>query len=67
MLLTSCLSKTKQGEKVYIGVPALNTTAVEILHELGFQQYSKSIRMRYGKELHDCIEGVFAIGGPMKG
>jgi GNAT superfamily N-acetyltransferase len=67
MLLTACLSKTKQGEKVYIGVPALNTTAVEILHELDFQQCSESIRMRCGKELHDCIDGIFAIGGPMKG
>jgi GNAT superfamily N-acetyltransferase len=66
-LLTACLFKVKEGEKVYVGVPGLNTTAVNILEEFGFRQYYKSIRMRYGKKLDDCVDGVFAIGGPEKG
>ncbi len=66
-LLATCLSKLEQDANVFIGVPAPNKTAVEILHEFGFEQYSKSIRMRYGKKLADRIDGVFAIGGPMKG
>lgn len=67
MLLAACLSAMMQDEKVYVGVPALNTTAVDVLREFGFRQYYKSIRMCYGKRLDDCVDGVFAIGGPMKG
>jgi hypothetical protein len=67
MLFSACLSGAKEGEKVYIGVPALNTTAVDILREFGLTQYGKSIRMRYGRKLDDCVDGVFAIGGAMKG
>jgi N-acetylglutamate synthase-like GNAT family acetyltransferase len=49
-------------------VPALNKDAIEILQEFGFEQYSKSIRMRFGKNLrNERLNGIFAIGGPMKG
>jgi ribosomal protein S18 acetylase RimI-like enzyme len=67
MLLTACLSKMKEGEKIYVGVPGLNTSAVNVLQQFGFTQYYKSIRMRYGKKLDDRVDGVFAIGGAMKG
>lgn len=54
--------------KLYVGVPAVNEEAVEILRALGFEQYSRSIRMRLGKELqNECISGIFGIGGPEKG
>jgi GNAT superfamily N-acetyltransferase len=66
-LLTTCLSATEPNSKTFIGTPALNKTATEILQELSFEQYSKSIRMRMGKRLNDRIGGIFAIGGPMKG
>jgi GNAT superfamily N-acetyltransferase len=66
-LLRACLSAIEQGEKVYVGLPASNTTAVSILREFGFRQYYKSIRMGWGKKLDDCVDGVFAIGGAMKG
>jgi len=66
-LLTSCLSRIEQNTKVFLDTPALNKDTLEILRKFGFKQYSKNIRMRYGKKLDDYIEGVFAIGGPMKG
>nr|MDO8099385.1 GNAT family N-acetyltransferase [Candidatus Njordarchaeota archaeon] len=66
-LLTSCLSRIEQNTKVFLDTPALNKATLEILRKFGFKQYSKNIRMRYGKKLDDYIEGVFAIGGPMKG
>jgi len=66
-LLTSCLSRIEQNTKISLDTPALNKDTLEILRKFGFKQYSKNIRMRYGNKLDDCIEGVFAIGGPMKG
>jgi len=36
---------------LYVGVPAPNKNAVELLMKHGFVQYSKSIRMRFGPEL----------------
>jgi hypothetical protein len=39
-----------------------------LLMKHGFVQYSKSIRMRLGPELKsERVQGVFGIGGPMKG
>jgi hypothetical protein len=67
-LLTRCMETIGQNEKIYVGVPAVNKAAAEILREFGFEQYSKSIRMRFGKELEtECVSGVFAIGAPEKG
>ena len=66
-LLAACLSATEPDSKVYVGTPAPNTAATSILQKFGFQQYSKSIRMRLGKPAKDRIAGIFAIGGPMKG
>jgi hypothetical protein len=51
-----------------VGVPAVNEKAIEILREFGFDQYSKSIRMCLGKNVrNERPNGIFAIGGPMKG
>jgi hypothetical protein len=67
-LLAKCMEILGQNAELYIGVPAANKTAVEIMREFSFEQYSKSIRMRFGKKLEtDGINGVFAIGGPEKG
>ena len=66
-LLIECMNRLEAGAEVYVGVPAVNETAVKILQELGFEQFSKSIRMRLGKEFKECVKGVFAIGDPMKG
>ncbi len=67
-LLAKCLRIIGRDEKVYVGVPAVNEVAVETLVNFGFRQYSKSIRMFLGERLHtERVEGVFAIGGPMKG
>jgi len=66
-LFRRCLETIGEGEMVYVGVPEVNEGAVEILKDHGFRQYSKSIRMYYGKKLAECVSGVFAIGGPMKG
>lgn len=45
-LLAKCLSSIKPREKIHVGVPAPNETAIAILNESGFEQHSKSIRMR---------------------
>ena len=67
-LLTHCLRKPEPHSEVSIGVPSVNTASVRILEQLGFTNYSHSIRMRYGEPLeNECVNGVFAIGGPMKG
>ena len=66
-LLTKCMETIKPDTNVYVGVPELNVTAVEILQKNGFKQYSKSIRMMFGKKLAEQTSGIFAIGGPMKG
>jgi ribosomal protein S18 acetylase RimI-like enzyme len=67
-LLMGCMEGLGHGWKLYVGVPAVNKMAVEVLGEFGFEQYSKSIRMRFGKKLKDeCVSGVFGIAGPEKG
>lgn len=67
-LLGRCMRELGSETSVYLGVPAVNEGAVEILREFGFEQYSKSIRMRFGKNLrNERPSGVFAIGGAMKG
>jgi ribosomal protein S18 acetylase RimI-like enzyme len=67
-LLTRCMGTMEENAKVYVGVPAVNKTAVEILQDFAFEQYSKSIRMYFGKKLeNECAKGIFAIGGPEKG
>lgn len=56
------------NEKFYIGVPAVNGIAVEILQDFDFRQYSQSIHMYFGEKLEtERVDGVFAIGGPEKG
>ena len=67
-LLTKCVEKLQQNMKIYAAVPTVNKMAVEILREFGFEQYSKGIRMHFGKELEtEHAEGMFAISGPEKG
>ena len=66
-LLTKCMENVGENAKVYVGVLAVNKTAVEIMRDFGFEQYSKSIRMYVGKKLTERVSGVFAIGGPEKG
>ncbi|MEM3699645.1 MAG: GNAT family N-acetyltransferase [Candidatus Bathyarchaeia archaeon] len=67
-LLIKCMETIRQKEKIYVGVPAVNKVAVEVLEEFGFEQYSKSIRMRLGKKMeNERVDGVFAIGSPEKG
>lgn len=67
-LLAACMETIRQKEKIYVGLPALNNVAVEILQNFGFEQYSRSIRMRLGKRVeNERVDGVFAIGSPEKG
>lgn len=67
-LLEKCMEKLGSETSMYLGVPAVNKEAVGILQELGFELYSKSIRMRLGKSLApEKASGIFAIGGAMKG
>jgi len=67
-LLMKCMDTIGRNERLYVGVPAVNKKAVEILHDLNFKRYSKSIRMYLGKKLEtECADGIFGIGGPEKG
>jgi len=67
-LLARCIHKLGLSKTLYVGVPAVNERAIEILREFGFDQYSKSVRMRLGKNVkNERPNGIFAIGGPMKG
>jgi ribosomal protein S18 acetylase RimI-like enzyme len=67
-LLTKCMETIEENAKLYVGVPAINKKAVEILQDFGFEQYSRSIRMRFGNELkNERASGIFVIGGPEKG
>jgi len=67
-LLAKCLDRLALNAPIYIGVPAVNEEAGHVLRGFGFKQYSKSIRMRFGKDLEtERQSGIYAIGGPMKG
>jgi ribosomal protein S18 acetylase RimI-like enzyme len=67
-LLAACLSGVDPGEPVYVGVPSINHSAVEILQRFGFSLYWKSIRMCLGPELrNERARGIFAIGDAAKG
>jgi ribosomal protein S18 acetylase RimI-like enzyme len=66
-LLCESLKRIGRKPTIYVGVPAPNKKAIEILKEFGFEQYSKSIRMYCGKKQDGQVEGILAIGGPMKG
>jgi len=67
-LLMECMETIGHNAKLYVGVPAMNEVAVEILQDFDFRQYSKSIRMHFGEKLEtERVDGVFAIGGPEKG
>jgi len=67
-LIVKSLEIIKPTIKLYVGVPALNNMAVKILQDLGFTQYSKSIRMYFGKKLeNEHTEGIFSIGGAENG
>jgi len=67
-LLMECMETIGHNAKLYVGVPAMNEVAVEILQDFDFRQYSQSIHMHFGEKLEtERADGVFAIGGPEKG
>ncbi|NIM21935.1 MAG: GNAT family N-acetyltransferase [Candidatus Latescibacteria bacterium] len=67
-LVRKCVGRLNSGAEIFVGVPAVNRAATQMWNELGFSEYSRSIRMRLGKDLeHECVDGIFAIAGPMKG
>jgi ribosomal protein S18 acetylase RimI-like enzyme len=67
-LLTTLVRELGQDTTIYAGVPVVNEEATRVFREFGFEQYSKSIRMYFGRKLEtEKVGGVFAIGGPMKG
>jgi ribosomal protein S18 acetylase RimI-like enzyme len=67
-LVRTCVGRIDRGAEVFVGVPAVNCAATQMWKELGFFEYSRSIRMRLGKDLEkECVDGIFAIAGPMKG
>jgi ribosomal protein S18 acetylase RimI-like enzyme len=65
-LLQACVNRL-ENTMLYVGVPETNKNAVDLLTRHAFTRYSKSIRMRLGQEIDENVQGIFAIGGPMKG
>ena len=66
--LTKCREAIGKNAKLYVGAPIMNKKAVKILQDLGFKQYSRSLRMRFGEKLQtERVDGILAIGGPEKG
>jgi len=66
--LTKCREAIGKNAKLYVGAPAVNKKAVKILQDLGFKQYSRSLRIRFGEKLQtERVDGILAIGGPEKG
>jgi ribosomal protein S18 acetylase RimI-like enzyme len=67
-LVRKCVERLNRGAEVFVGVPAVNRAATQMWKALEFSEYSCSIRMRLGKNLeNECVDGIFAIAGPMKG
>lgn len=67
-LLAKCMQKLGSKKSICLGVLAVNKGAVEILQGFGFERFSKSIRMHFGKNLsNERTSAIFAIGGAMKG
>ncbi len=65
-LFIASLQRVKEGTEAHIGVPSWNKAAISIPDEFQFETYPRSVRMRYGKQALDCVNGVFAFGNPMK-
>jgi ribosomal protein S18 acetylase RimI-like enzyme len=65
-LLQTCVNHLR-NTTLYVGVPETNKNAVDLLARYAFTRYSRSIRMRLGQRIDENVQGIFAIGGPMKG
>jgi len=67
-LFLSCVEALDRKGELRLGMPAVNTSGIRLMRDLGFRQVSKSVRMVWGKhEYSGKPEGVFGIGGPEKG
>jgi GNAT superfamily N-acetyltransferase len=66
-LLLNCLKRMESNAKIFVGLPSPNMCAVGLLSKHGFLQYSKSTRMRLGRQIPELPKRMFAIAGPMKG
>ena len=67
-LFLSCVGALDVKGELRLGMPAVNSSGIRLMMDLGFRQVSKSVRMVWGKhEYSGKPEGVFGIGGPEKG
>lgn len=68
-MLLECINALVEKEtELRIGMPAPNTNGMELMKELGFQLFGKSVRMVWGKRKHKGdILGIYGIAGPEKG
>ena len=67
-LMQKCIETIETNAELYVGVPAVNEKAVKLLLNLGFNLYSRSIRMHFGKKPDkERVEGIFSISGPENG
>jgi len=67
-LILKCMEAIGEGEKLFVGVPAVNDVAVWIMKELGFELVTKSLRMCLGKRIENqYLRGIFSIHGPENG
>ena len=68
-LLHTCMEAIpKRKTELRLGMPILNKNGIKLMKKVGFQQKSKSIRMVWGKHIHEGnVAGIYGIAGPEKG
>jgi ribosomal protein S18 acetylase RimI-like enzyme len=67
-MLLDIASRTFEGEKLFVGLPAVNTVAVNLLKRHGFRDGLTCSRMRWGEDASDGDpNSIFGIASAEKG
>jgi GNAT superfamily N-acetyltransferase len=66
--LLNALTSKVVGSRLWVGIPELNKTSIQIVEGKGLKQMQASLRMCYGtcKKVED-VSGIFGVGAPDKG
>jgi len=67
-LILRCMEAIGDGERLFVGVPAVNEVAARIMKELRFELVTKSLHMYLGRRIENqYLRGIFSIHGPENG
>jgi hypothetical protein len=56
------------GAPLYVGTPAVNKLAIDLLETVGFTLNSKCVRMYFGqKDTRQNPTGIYSVASPEKG